>query len=609
MEMRATMSDAAPASLPLLLQRIRAEGSNGGDKNDFCIGASRKRRCRCLGRRGGCSGCCFFLGVRCCRIWPSFFTQLIQQLLEQQGQPSLTAASKAVSVGCSGGKDALQHRGSSADGGRSRFWMLGSDGSIQRILQQQPSTVYVQAISCADLCSEGVDSGMLLQQRFAAFQAAGEASAAAAAGEQEETSEGPLVKVLLLIHPDIWYLNSAANDAQHALLQRQRKQRGGSESSENSDSSETEDSRSNTEQHPLLEAVLLGSKAKAAPTVFVVAVWRWAPIKSLEDLFIELPSPPLQLLQTLLEEGEQQQRQPQWPSPEEGAATAVGEEGAEEALKNFRSAIHRLRCLALARHLGGKSVSSRIRSVSLSSLSRELEGASPLPRLRLKCVCDLCRSCDGVEGGNTDPSSTAQLQPRAVCCMRWCKLSFPLCLLVVGGEALDKFLLMTVLGQLVRGKVSADAPSSFCFMKDAPEGQPPCFYASAGEVMDATVGRSQQQLLLLFSRASAAGAALCLSQIEEFVGTAATAATAAAGEEGRAELQRDLAQMLEVAVQVYVHHLGVPLICTTSCQPHELPYNVARSFSQIIHIKSNKSRGVWTPEALEVEAEPPSEAG
>ncbi|XP_026193413.1 uncharacterized protein LOC34623199, partial [Cyclospora cayetanensis] len=539
------------------------------------------------GRRGGCSGCCFFLGVRCCRIWPSFFTQLIQQLLEQQGQPSLTAASKAVSVGCSGGKDALQHRGSSADGGRSRFWMLGSDGSIQRILQQQPSTVYVQAISCADLCSEGVDSGMLLQQRFAAFQAAGEASAAAAAGEQEETSEGPLVKVLLLIHPDIWYLNSAANDAQHALLQRQRKQRGGSESSENSDSSETEDSRSNTEQHPLLEAVLLGcrsmrsraaaasaaaasaaaavdaasaactvpqraAKAKAAPTVFVVAVWRWAPIKSLEDLFIELPSPPLQLLQTLLEEGEQQQRQPQWPSPEEGAATAVGEEGAEEALKNFRSAIHRLRCLALARHLGG--------------------------------------NCDGVEGGNTDPSSTAQLQPRAVCCMRWCKLSFPLCLLVVGGEALDKFLLMTVLGQLVRGK-------------------PPCFYASAGEVMDATVGRSQQQLLLLFSRASAAGAALCLSQIEEFVGTAATAATAAAGEEGRAELQRDLAQMLEVAVQVYVHHLGVPLICTTSCQPHELPYNVARSFSQIIHIKSNKSRGVWTPEALEVEAEPPSEAG
>ncbi|PFH37935.1 hypothetical protein BESB_002760 [Besnoitia besnoiti] len=51
------------------------------------------------------------------------------------------------------------------------------------------------------------------------------------------------------------------------------------------------------------------------------------------------------------------------------------------------------------------------------------------------------------------------------------------------------------------------------------------------------------------------------------------------------EVQRDLAQFFETLVQVYVHHLGVPLCCTVSIRPESVPPEILRCFTQIILLR------------------------
>nr|CEL66932.1 TPA: hypothetical protein BN1204_027365 [Neospora caninum Liverpool] len=51
------------------------------------------------------------------------------------------------------------------------------------------------------------------------------------------------------------------------------------------------------------------------------------------------------------------------------------------------------------------------------------------------------------------------------------------------------------------------------------------------------------------------------------------------------EVQRNLAQFFETLVEVYVHHVGVPLLCTISIHPESVPPEILRCFHQIIVLR------------------------
>ncbi|EPR62873.1 hypothetical protein TGGT1_259168 [Toxoplasma gondii GT1] len=51
------------------------------------------------------------------------------------------------------------------------------------------------------------------------------------------------------------------------------------------------------------------------------------------------------------------------------------------------------------------------------------------------------------------------------------------------------------------------------------------------------------------------------------------------------EVQRSLAQFFVTLVGVYVHHIGVPLICTVSIHPESLPPEIMRCFQQVIVLR------------------------
>ncbi|KEP66382.1 UNVERIFIED_CONTAM: hypothetical protein HHA_259168 [Hammondia hammondi] len=51
------------------------------------------------------------------------------------------------------------------------------------------------------------------------------------------------------------------------------------------------------------------------------------------------------------------------------------------------------------------------------------------------------------------------------------------------------------------------------------------------------------------------------------------------------EVQRSLAQFFVTLVGVYVHHIGVPLICTVSIHPESLPPEILRCFQQVVVLR------------------------